>query len=885
MTNRLKTSFLIFSFALSILAFGIKILPPPALATYVEGLVERDTVWTLTDSPFVLTNDINISPNVTLTIEPGVEVRFGGNFSIIVEGDMHAIGTKSRNITFTSNKNPKKPGDWESLRYRFSKNSLLEYASVEYSTHGIDVESSNITIHNCYIADNSQDGILVVNSTVEAKNNVIANNVEDGIHLTGNNEATIENNTIKLNTRGILLDGDDISDVSLLRNIVYENTQSGLHLDANAYNNIAILDNVFSGNSKGIHVSGETGTAVTNNSISLNTIGISYETAQNHQIHFCDIYGNEKGVQVSASVTVDATYNYWGESSGPYHVSLNPEGKGNLVEADESSIDFIFFLTYPIRHINQRPTAQLLTDKTLVNPSQTVTFIGSNSTDDGRVEEFFFDFGDGLNSGWTTLSILTHQYTSIGTYNAALIVRDDFGATSNNEAIMTIDIRNLMPLSVQMTANHATTTAGEQTFISIYVSDGSNPVEIAEVKVFPVKDGTFDPPAGTTNTTGHFTTIFTAPEVARSTNIRMIATASEAGYADGSTYEYLEVLPPLSILVSTEPEIVRSEETVQIKAHVSYNGYPVGDSIVEASSDGGILHSFTEITDTNGDVEFAYTAPLTLVTTYVNLSLSADKNEYQKGSIQVTLNIEPKNLNVHVIAESQIILSGEISAVKVIVEYNTHPASGVFVAISSGYEGSLYPLNQTSNSNGTCSFTLTTPQVQSPRNMTITATGEKLGFVAGSSQTQILVEPKILSSKVTVNPSAVESGITSTITVHLESNGNPVEGVEVTVTSNSEGYFSENTTYSDESGNCTFIFTAPQTSTDSSITITAISSKAGYTNSEAQEELSVFPSASGSGGGGLPLTTILLLAIPIAVVCIVLVLIKLKVITITSEDE
>jgi parallel beta-helix repeat protein len=885
MKYRLKTSFLIVSIAVSGLAIGIKIFPSPVLATYVEGLVERDTVWTLTDSPFVLTNNITISPNVTLTIEPGVEVRFGGDFSIIAEGDLHAIGTESKNVAFTSNRNPKEPGDWGSLKYRSSPSSFLQYVSIEYSTHGIDVENSNVTIHNCHITGNSQDGVLIVNSTVDAKDNVIADNLEDGIHLTGNNEATIENNTIILNARGIRLDGDDVSGVSLIRNIVQENTQSGLQLDANGYNNIVILDNVFSGNNKGIYVSSEAGTMVTNNSILLNSIGVSYETAQNHQIHFCDIYGNEIGIKVSDDDTVDATYNYWGDASGPLHVSLNPEGKGNRIEADESSIDFIFFLTYPTSYNNQRPAAQLLSDKTLVNRDQTITFIGSNSADDGRVEEFFFDFGDGLNSGWTTLSILTHQYTSVGTYNATLIVRDDFGATSSNQAVKTIDITTLTPLNVRLTVNHATITTGEQTFVSIYVSDGGTPVENAEVKVFPVKDGRFDPSAGTTNATGHFTTVFTAPEVPRSTSIRLIATASKAGYADGSTHDYLEVMPPLAIQVSTEPEIVRSEETVQIRAHVSYNGNPVSDAIVEASSDGGTLHTFTAVTETDGDVEFVYTAPMTVVATDVNLSLSADKTGYQSGSIQAKLTIEPKNLKVRVIAEAQTILSGEISTLRVIVEYNAHPTPGAFVTISCDHEGSLYPLNQTSNANGTCSFTLTAPLLQTAGNMTITATGEKLGFVAGSGQIQILVEPKILSSKITVSSTAVESGIASTISVHLKSNGKPVEGVEVTVSSDSEGFFAENTTYSDESGNCTFIFTAPQVSAESNITITVFSRKAGYANLEAQQELSVFPSVSGTGESGVPLTTILLLVIPIAVVCIVLVLVKLKVITFSSEDE
>lgn len=869
---------------MSVLAFGIKIFPSPVLATYVEGLVERDAVWTLTDSPFVLTNNIIISPNATLTIEPGVEVRFGGRFSIIAEGDLRVIGTDSKNVLFTSNRNPKEPGDWGSLEFRYSANSFLQYVSIEYSTHGIDVENSNVTIHNCQIADNSQHGILVVNSTVDARHNVIAHNLEDGIQLTGNNEVTIENNTIILNARGIQLDGDDVSGVGLVRNIVQENTLSGLQLDANSYNNIVILDNVFSGNNKGICVSGQAGTVVTNNSILLNSIGVSYETAQNHQIHFCDIYSNEIGVKVSDADTVDATYNYWGGPSGPLHASLNPEGKGNRIEADESSIDFIFFLTYPTTFINQRPEAQLLSDKTLVNQDQTIVFIGSNSTDDGRVEEFFFDFGDGLDSGWTTLSILTHQYTSVGTYSATLTVRDDFGATSTNQAVKTIDVTNLTPLNVHLTVHHTTITTGEQTLVSIYVSDDGTPVENAQVQIFPVKDGRFDPPAGITNATGHYTTIFTAPEVPRSTNIRLIATASKTGYADGSTHDYLEVMPPLTIHVSTEPETVRSEETVQIRAHVSYNGNPVSDALVEASSDNGVLLSSTGITDTDGYVEFAYTAPMTLVAIDVNLSLSANKTGYQSGSVQAKLTIEPKNLNLRVIAEAQTILSGEISAIEIIVEYNAHPISGAFVAISSNYEGSLHPLNQTSNVNGTCSFTLVAPSLQVEGNITITVTGEKPGFVTGSSQIQVLVEPRILSSKIMATSPLVESGTTSTIFVHVESKSMPIEDVEVTISSNG-GFFTENTTYSDASGNCTFIFTAPQVSTESNITITAFAKRVGYATSEVREELFVFPSISGSGGGGLPVTTILLLTIPVAVVCMVLVLVKLKVITLSSEDE
>ncbi|MBE0520427.1 hypothetical protein IBX35_05235 [Candidatus Bathyarchaeota archaeon] len=62
-------------------------------ATYVEGPIIQDTVWTLVDSPFIVSEDVIIYPDVTLTIEPEVEVEFGGDFSLIVEGRLVANGT------------------------------------------------------------------------------------------------------------------------------------------------------------------------------------------------------------------------------------------------------------------------------------------------------------------------------------------------------------------------------------------------------------------------------------------------------------------------------------------------------------------------------------------------------------------------------------------------------------------------------------------------------------------------------------------------------------------------------------------------------------------------------------------------------------------------
>jgi hypothetical protein len=72
----------------------------------LKGEITMDTVWTLVDSPFILSGNVTVHQGVTLTIEPGVEVRFGGKFSLIVNGKLNAKGTPESNrlIKFTSNK-------------------------------------------------------------------------------------------------------------------------------------------------------------------------------------------------------------------------------------------------------------------------------------------------------------------------------------------------------------------------------------------------------------------------------------------------------------------------------------------------------------------------------------------------------------------------------------------------------------------------------------------------------------------------------------------------------------------------------------------------------------------------------------------------------------
>jgi len=782
-----------------------------ANATYVEGPITQDTVWTLTDSPFVVSKNVTVRQNARLTIEPGVEVRFGGNFSIIVEGSLYAIGTQDSSITFTSNKDQPQAGDWNTIKFNGTVPSTLAYCVLKHAQNGITIENSNVEIENsevstssqngitvssgtakienCQINANSQNGISIVNSVVDAQNNRISNNSESGIYVTGNSLATIQNNNISANAKGILLAGNTTTSANIIQNTVMSSTESGIYLDLKDYSNILILYNVLSANNRGFYVSGRANTQISNNSISYNTVGIFYQEygeaveKASHTAHWNDIYGNEQGMDVSldANITVDAEYNYWGDASGPYHAALNPVGKGNPVGGDGANLDFIFFLTAPIGYINERPVARLLSDKSLVPPNQKVTFIATNSSDDRCVNRFFFDFGDGSNSSWVTLSIFEHKYSAVGTYQASLKVMDDFGVVSNNEAIKEIRVQALSPLEVSLTLSRSNTSPEGQISIFAKTTVASSPVESASVTLFAIMGGSFTPLSGLTNSTGYFTATFTAPSVTQVTNVRITATATKTGYADGSDHKYLQVLPLLSVQVSVESEVMKSEATSYVLVHVTHNAKPISDAAVKVSSDSGSLSAETGYTDSNGDFTFTFTAPQTMT------------------------------------------------------------------------------------------------QV----NATITVTVTKSGFSESKGQTKITINPRVLAVEVTVSPATIESEATASITVHVTEDSSPVEGANVTVSSNLGGSFSASAGNTDSNGSFAFVFTAPQTSTQVDVTITAFATKSGYVSGERQTNVVVSPVSSAASG--LSLITILLILIPIIIVAVIAVLIKMKVIAITFE--
>ena len=457
---------------------------------------------------------------------------------------------------------------------------------------------------------------------------------------------------------------------------------------------------------------------------------------------------------------------------------------------------------------------------------------------------------------------------------------DDFGWSSTNVAMETIDVQHLTPLSASLTLSRYTVGSGQQVSITVHATNGTSAAENAGIILFAVRNGNFTHSSGLTNATGYFTTTFLAPNVTQITNVRLTTRASKSGYADGSDYRYLTVLPPLSTEVTADPALILSEATSEVTTHVTYNRQPIADALITVLSDGGGNFSTTTgTTDLNGACTFNFTAPQTKTLLNITITATATKAGYFDGQDQTRITVEPKILVVELTADPTTINSEEISHLTAHVIYNMTPSSDVNVTMSSAY-GTFSPETGTTDSNGDAAFIFTAPETSTQLNVNITATATKTGYADGEDRVEMTVNIGTLYVEVTADPVTVVSRATSTVAIHVTCNGDPMVETVVTMWSDGGGDFSSVEAMTDSNGDVTFVFTAPETTTSSNFNIIATATKSGYTDGVGWMSMTVNP------GGGIALPLILIIiAVIVVIVVVVVVLIKLKIINISWSPE
>ena len=250
--------------------FSVEVLAAPQF-TEVGGDIDDDTNWSLANSPYIVVENVRILSSATLTIEPGVVVKFDPGKRLRVAGLITALGTPSNPITFTSNQPDPKPGDWGNIVIVGSSRSSEEgerdpnltdnklwYCVVEYAggtnDGAVRVDSAGAWIDHSTFRYNRQGGIQVVDSgdnTVIVSNNHVHHNYfeESGGGILAV-DSQVSGNIVHHNTSAVDGGGIHASEGSLVfGNTVYANTAvtgGGIYADdASVTNNTVVFNKSF----------------------------------------------------------------------------------------------------------------------------------------------------------------------------------------------------------------------------------------------------------------------------------------------------------------------------------------------------------------------------------------------------------------------------------------------------------------------------------------------------------------------------------------------------------------------------------------------------------------------------------------------------------------
>jgi len=238
--------------------------------TEISGGINQNTIWTKNNSPYVITSNTVIFGENTLTIEPGVIVKFDNDVQLRIQGSLIAEGTETENIIFTSNSlNPNK-SSWKEINLEFMAKLTLDYTKIEYAESALKYN----------FIDTSSS---IKNSIFE--NNTFGINVDSG---RGQFPITISSTNFLNNDIGIANFHDEVSILNceflnnrigaqLVESFVFSclfegNTERGLNGATST-----ILDSSFIANNIGLAQSfsgGSESSTMRNNTIKDNNIGL-----------------------------------------------------------------------------------------------------------------------------------------------------------------------------------------------------------------------------------------------------------------------------------------------------------------------------------------------------------------------------------------------------------------------------------------------------------------------------------------------------------------------------------------------------------------------------------------------------------------------------------
>jgi len=311
--------------------------------TEVSGDISFST-WTVEGSPYIVVGAVQVLEGGTLTIEPGVTVKFNDGLSLNISGELIARGTVTDSILFTSNSTTPEVGDWTSILFldtsvdavldslgNYVSGCIIEYCRIEYGGSAIHCHYASPFISQNTITRNSGSGGGGIHCDLYSfpiiANNSITGNFGPGIYCHAHSDPTITDNIVTGNSADW---GGGIScyqsSPPITGNIITGNSATyrggGIFCVWQVFS--TITGNVITGNSAGYGggISCENASpTISNNTLTGNSAtfcdGIYSYGESSHPTINCNnlVNGGEYEIWNATGNVIDATNNWWGTTN------------------------------------------------------------------------------------------------------------------------------------------------------------------------------------------------------------------------------------------------------------------------------------------------------------------------------------------------------------------------------------------------------------------------------------------------------------------------------------------------------------------------------------------------------------------------------------------
>ena len=323
--------------------------PPPAPTAVPVDVVRGTTYWTAARSPIVVGRNVQILPGAALIIEPGVEVQLGQGVSLLVDGQLLALGQPDRPVRFVGANRTR----WEGIAGRAGSAVVLENVEISGGGAGgtlIASDGGALAIRGARVKDNGGH-IRTSSSSVEVRDSEISGNdmpygaaldvtytAGGNITLTGNR---IGGNRMAAGSPPVQITSESTSDViaiDIQRNLLVGQDGPDLTLITNGQLQGGVLCNTLIGGENGLSIRGTLPQVP-----GLPLLRVRDNAIEAHTPPILPIYlefGIGRGA--TSEVALDMRDNWWESDTGPYEPDRHADGRG---EAVGDNIEFQPWLT------------------------------------------------------------------------------------------------------------------------------------------------------------------------------------------------------------------------------------------------------------------------------------------------------------------------------------------------------------------------------------------------------------------------------------------------------------------------------------------------------------------------------------------------------------